>query len=61
MTLDEAIVKIGQIANKRRQSILPSDREAMRLSIEVLKAYTQARRLGLPLRCDTLPGEEVRE
>lgn len=31
--------------------------QAQKLGIEALKAYAQARRLGLPLRCGQLPGE----
>lgn len=57
MTIDEAIeIKEKDLADNYYG---PNSKflQAEKLSIEALRAYAQARRLGLPLLCDLLPGE----
>lgn len=57
MTLKEAIEILKDLDTTLPQVSPERRREAVKLGIEAAKAYAQARRLGLPLRCELLPGE----
>jgi len=57
LTLDKAIKILERRQDNTPQIGYEWIREANQLGIEAMKAYAQARRLGLPLRCELLPGE----
>jgi len=57
MTIDDAIANLSIQIEGKHPLAQKHQADAIKLGIEALKAYAQARRLGLPLRCDGLPGE----
>ena len=57
LALEEAISLLDGIANKGSQIILSSDRSAIRLGIEALKAVVIERETYAFERIGTLPGE----
>lgn len=57
MELEKAIEILTQWHKDLQHDKLPDYHDALRLGIEASEAYAQARRLGLPLRCERLPSE----
>lgn len=57
MTLEKAIETLELHQEPTEWDLYDGDVDAIKLSIEASKAYAEARRLGLPLRCELLPGE----
>lgn len=57
MTTDKAIERLETFVERHPGPSYSTLIPAIQLSIEALQAYTQARKLGLPLRCELLPSE----
>ncbi len=57
MHIDEAIEVLKIDIEDCDRLNEPRNKEALKLGIEALEAYAQARRSGLPLRCELLPRE----
>jgi hypothetical protein len=61
MTLDKAIEELTAYGTLVEAHPRDKIDEAIKLGIEAMRAYAQARRLGLPLRCEQLPSETKEE
>ncbi len=57
MQIDKAVKLLTYSSEQNTMLITGDDKDALKLGIEALEAYAQARRSGLPLRCELLPSE----